>query len=68
MPPPAREGAAQRLALEGDVMRAMILHWTDAFDFTIERYGPRAKEMAFGVAAALWVVLIAVVVRGSTFH
>jgi hypothetical protein len=49
-------------------MRAKILHWTNAFDLTIERYGPRAKEMAFGLAAALWVVLVAMVVRGNAFH
>jgi hypothetical protein len=46
-------------------MRAIILHWTNEFDLRVERYGPRAKEMAFGFAAALWFALIFVVVHGA---
>ncbi len=44
-------------------MRAIILHWTYEFDLRIERFGPRAKEVAFGFAAAMWVALIFVVVH-----
>jgi hypothetical protein len=50
-------------ALEGHVMRAIILHWTNQFDLRVERYGPRAKEAAFGFAAAMWVAFIFVVVH-----
>jgi hypothetical protein len=46
-------------------MRAIILHWTSEFDLRVERYGPRAREMAFGFAAALWIALIVLVVRGG---
>ena len=46
-------------------MRAIILHWTNEFDLRVERYGPRVKEMAFGVAAALWIGLVAMVVHGG---
>jgi hypothetical protein len=48
-------------------MRAIILQWTSEFDLRVERYGPRAKEAAFGFAAALWIALIFVVVHGGMF-
>lgn len=46
-------------------MRAMILHWTSGFEFPLERYVEafRAKEVAFGIAAALWVALVFVIVH-----
>ena len=49
-------------------MRAIILHWTSGIEFPFERYLQvlRTKEAAFGLAAALWVALIVVVVhRGA---
>ncbi len=46
-------------------MRAIISYWTNELDLRVERYGPRAKEMAFGFAAALWFALIFVVVHGG---
>ena len=48
-------------------MRAIISHWTNEFDLRLERYGPRAKEVTFGLAAAMWVALIFTVVHDGMF-
>ncbi len=46
-------------------MRAIILHWTSGFEFPLERYieSFHAKEVAFGIAAVLWVALVFVIVH-----